>query len=147
MAVTLHSLPACFKEVNAPEQFTFPFCYEPHPLCVAAANEVQAYVNQQKHVYQLLALQYIAVNHLLQLLHLFFRALGKTIAGQIYQVPLVINNKVVNEQCFTGCGTGLSQIFLAGKHVYQARLTHVRTTNKGVFGFGILRTHRLHRSA
>ena len=48
MAVTLHSLPACFKEVNAPEQFTFPFCYEPHPLCVAAANEVQAYVNQHE---------------------------------------------------------------------------------------------------
>lgn len=48
MAVTLHSLPACVKEVNAPEQFTFPFCYEPHPLCVAAANKVQAYVKQHE---------------------------------------------------------------------------------------------------
>ncbi len=33
---------------NAPKQFTFPFCYEPHPLCVAAANEVRHYISQRK---------------------------------------------------------------------------------------------------
>lgn len=48
MAVTLHPLPACVKDITAPKQFTFPFCYEPHPLCVAAANEVQHYISQRK---------------------------------------------------------------------------------------------------
>ena len=108
---------------------------------------LQTYIDQQKHVYQLFALQNIAVNHLLQFLHLFLGTLGKSVAWQIHQIPLVINNKVVDEQRFTGCSTGLGQILLAGEHIYQARFAYVRTTNKGVLGLGILRTHRLHRSA
>ena len=32
--------------VQPPRQFTYPFFYEPHPLCVAAAREVQRYVEQ-----------------------------------------------------------------------------------------------------
>ncbi len=28
-------------DIPAPERFTFPFCYEPHPLCLLAAKEVQ----------------------------------------------------------------------------------------------------------
>ena len=31
-----------------PRQFTNPFCYEPHPLCVAAADEVKAYLQQHE---------------------------------------------------------------------------------------------------
>lgn len=30
------------KNVAVPEQFTFPFCYEPHALCILAAQELQA---------------------------------------------------------------------------------------------------------
>ena len=48
MAVTFHALPNSVSEVHPPEQFTYPFCYEPHPLCVAAANEVRQYVEEQK---------------------------------------------------------------------------------------------------
>lgn len=44
----LHPLPAYVNEVCPPEQFTYPFCYEPHPLCVAAANEVRHYIEQRK---------------------------------------------------------------------------------------------------
>ena len=29
-----------------PRQFTYPFCYEPHPLCVLAAAEVQRYIGE-----------------------------------------------------------------------------------------------------
>lgn len=45
MAVALHPLPASVKEIPAPEQFTYPFCYEPHPLCIAAADEVRRYLS------------------------------------------------------------------------------------------------------
>jgi tRNA pseudouridine32 synthase/23S rRNA pseudouridine746 synthase len=31
-------------DIEAPERFTYPFCYEPHPLCQLAAKEVQAYI-------------------------------------------------------------------------------------------------------
>lgn len=33
--------------IPLPERFTFPFCYTPHPLCVAAAEEVQEYLARQ----------------------------------------------------------------------------------------------------
>ena len=33
-------------EIGKPEQFNNPFCYEPHPLCVMAAEEVQRYITE-----------------------------------------------------------------------------------------------------
>lgn len=35
------------KTDKLPTQFTYPFFYEPHPLCVRAANEVQNYLHHQ----------------------------------------------------------------------------------------------------
>ena len=31
--------------VSMPERFTFPFCYEPHPACIKAAEMVQEYIS------------------------------------------------------------------------------------------------------
>ena len=28
-------------DIPKPERFTYPFCYEPHPLCLAAVEEVK----------------------------------------------------------------------------------------------------------
>ena len=39
----LHSLDV---SIQPPLQFTYPFCYEPHPLCVAAAKQVQRYIEE-----------------------------------------------------------------------------------------------------
>ena len=39
----LHALHGHFER---PRQFTFPFCYTPHPMCVAAASEVQRHVDE-----------------------------------------------------------------------------------------------------
>ena len=33
-----------YTELNGPERFTYPFCYEPHPLCQLAAQEVQQFI-------------------------------------------------------------------------------------------------------
>ena len=38
---TLHPLPKAAESIPSPQQFTYPFCYEPHPLCVAAAEEIK----------------------------------------------------------------------------------------------------------
>ena len=32
------------SHLERPERFTYPFCYEPHPLCQLAAKEVQSYI-------------------------------------------------------------------------------------------------------
>ncbi len=34
----LHTLNS---DIPKPERFTYPFCYEPHPLCLMAAEEVK----------------------------------------------------------------------------------------------------------
>lgn len=43
----LHAMPLSTASIAAPPAFTYPHCYTPHPLCVAAAEEVQAYIKQQ----------------------------------------------------------------------------------------------------
>ena len=43
-----HQLPPSVADTPSPPLFTYPFCYRPHPLCVAAANEVQRYVSTQQ---------------------------------------------------------------------------------------------------
>ncbi|MCD8235412.1 MAG: RluA family pseudouridine synthase [Prevotellaceae bacterium] len=40
-------MPLVVQGIDEPEKFTFPFCYEPHPLCVAAANEVKSYIEKR----------------------------------------------------------------------------------------------------
>ena len=37
----LHPL---YTDIDKPERFTYPFCYEPHPLCQLAASEVQEFI-------------------------------------------------------------------------------------------------------
>ncbi|MGI2070838.1 pseudouridine synthase [Shewanella baltica] len=50
----MHLQPSCFtsftQAIDAyalPQRFTFPFYYEPHPLCVLAANELQQHLETQ----------------------------------------------------------------------------------------------------
>lgn len=37
-------------DIQPPERFTYPFCYEPHPLCEMAAKEVQAYIGSHMEI-------------------------------------------------------------------------------------------------
>jgi len=43
----LHFLPAETDSIESPKQFTFPFCYEPHPLCVAAVRQITDDIKQR----------------------------------------------------------------------------------------------------
>jgi tRNA pseudouridine32 synthase/23S rRNA pseudouridine746 synthase len=43
----LHPLPPESASIPSPESFTYPFCYQPHPLCVLAAQEVREYLKSQ----------------------------------------------------------------------------------------------------
>lgn len=42
-----HSLPDSVCKIASPDCFTYPFCYNPHPLCVAAAEELKAYLQER----------------------------------------------------------------------------------------------------
>lgn len=38
------------KSYTLPERFTYPFCYEPHPLCILAATQLQNQLDENKHL-------------------------------------------------------------------------------------------------
>ena len=40
----MHTFQTPIKNIPLPEKFTYPFHYTPHPLCIAAAEEVQSYL-------------------------------------------------------------------------------------------------------
>lgn len=43
----LHPLPPAAQSLTPPPRFTYPFCYQPHPLCQLAADEVQHYLSSR----------------------------------------------------------------------------------------------------
>ena len=43
----LHIFQQSTASIPIPDKFTYPFHYEPHPLCILASQEVQAYLNRQ----------------------------------------------------------------------------------------------------
>ena len=47
MIAHLHPL---HTDIKGPERFTYPFCYEPHPLCQLAARQVQAYIGSHPEI-------------------------------------------------------------------------------------------------
>ena len=47
MDAKIHYFQSSVEGITPPERFTFPFHYSPHPLCVKAAEEVQAYLHHQ----------------------------------------------------------------------------------------------------
>lgn len=42
-----HNFSSPISHIDIPRQFTFPFNYKPHPLCVVAAEELQCYIKEQ----------------------------------------------------------------------------------------------------
>jgi tRNA pseudouridine32 synthase/23S rRNA pseudouridine746 synthase len=44
----LHTFQRDISTIEKPKKFTFPFCYEPHPLSVIAAEEIQRYLATQQ---------------------------------------------------------------------------------------------------
>ncbi|MGN5953857.1 pseudouridine synthase [Sphingobacterium lactis] len=44
----LHAFNSSIDHLSKPDKFTFPFCYEPHPLSLLAAQQVQDYLQTQQ---------------------------------------------------------------------------------------------------
>ncbi|SJL84315.1 RluA family pseudouridine synthase [Vibrio palustris] len=46
-AAYFHYFQTCIDGLSVPDTFTYPFCYEPHPLCEAAVQDLQAHLTDQ----------------------------------------------------------------------------------------------------
>lgn len=47
MVIRLHLI---HTDIVKPEKFTYPFCYEPHPLCLLVTKEVQVYISSHEEI-------------------------------------------------------------------------------------------------
>ena len=43
----IHFFKNSITTIKLPDKFTYPFHYTPHPLCIIATKEVQAYLTSQ----------------------------------------------------------------------------------------------------
>lgn len=47
-AMAFHNFQQDISTIQVPDAFTFPFCYEPHPLTILAAEQLQDYLQGQQ---------------------------------------------------------------------------------------------------
>ena len=103
-----------------------------HKLHVYALRLVTD-VDEDKEVGHELAFQDVGGNHLFQLVLGFLAALGESVTGKIHQVPLLVDEEVVDEHGLSRHGGCLGQLVIAGEHVYETALAHIASTDEGVF--------------
>jgi len=74
------------------------------------------------------------------LLAALLAALGEPVTGQIDDIPLIVDKEMIDEQCFSRCGTGLGQGFAPCEHVDERRLAHIAAPDEGVLRQTAIRT-------
>ncbi|MFC3024457.1 pseudouridine synthase [Vibrio zhugei] len=57
-ATRFHTFQTCIDGLSLPDAFTYPFCYDPHPLCEVAAQELQTYLAEQNDWHHPFGLEY-----------------------------------------------------------------------------------------
>ena len=102
----------------------------------------QTHVDQHEDVHQLLAPQDVAANHLVEPGNLSLRALGKAIARQVDKVPLLINNKVVDQKCLSGSCRCLCQLPVVRQHIDKTRLADIASSDESILGLSVFGTLR-----
>lgn len=117
----LHPLPDFTRGIESPQRFTYPFCYKPHPLAVAAADCVRQYLSAQPQWQVELSkgkmLGVLVVEHLGE--RYFLAAFSGTLHGQTqheYFVPPVFDLMAPGcffqeeEQCITEINHEIEQL-------------------------------------
>ena len=95
---------------------------------------LQATIYEDKQVSHLLAAQHIALNHAPELLTGLLAALGIAVAREIDDIPLAVDEEVIDEQRLARGGAGLGQGFTPREHIDERRLAHITASDEGILG-------------
>ena len=114
---------------------------ERHPVLAQPLNELEVdghgsmtAVDEQEEVGHLLSLQDITLNHLAQALAVFLAPLGIAVAGEIHEIPAVVDEEVVDEHGLAWRRAREGQSFVASEHVDEARLAHIAAAYERILG-------------
>jgi len=91
-------------------------------------------VDEHEHRLQVLPLTQVVLDHLLPPSPVRLRNLCKAVAGEIHDIPFVIDIEMVDQLRLAGSAGGLGQLFIAGKHIDQGGLPHIASSDKSIFG-------------
>ena len=88
-------------------------------------------VDKHKEVGQLPALQHVLRYHLLKFVAHGLGSRRIAVAGKVNQIPLVVDDEVVDEQRLAGLGRRLGQSLVVAEHIDETRLANVGATDEG----------------
>ena len=104
-------------------------------------------VDQDKDRNQILPFAQVVLDHLLPFLPFPQRHFCKAIPRKVDNIPLTVDDKMVQKLGLTGRIGSLGQFFITGQHVDERGFTHIATANEGIFGFIGLRAAGIIRAA
>ena len=90
-------------------------------------------IDKHKEIHQILAVTNILVDKPSEFVPALSVQLCIAISGEIYQIPIVINQKVIHHLGLTRSGRSHRQPGIITKHIYKAGLTHITAADKGKF--------------
>ena len=102
-------------------------------------HRVMTDVDEHEGVDELLALQDVRRNHLVELLLHGLRSLCEAITRKVHEIPLIVDDKVIDEQRLAGRGRRFGKSLAVAEHVDEARLAHVGASDERKLGLGVLR--------
>ena len=92
-----------------------------------------ARVDEYKKIGHLLARQDVAANHSLQPIARIFAASGIAIAGEVDDVPTVVDDEMIDEHRLAGRRRRGGKAFARSEHIDKAAFAHIASPDKGIF--------------
>lgn len=107
-------------------------------------NEGQVYllwgdaaVDEEKKIKERLALPDVSVNHALEFLLHDLAALREAVAGEVDEIPLLVDEEMVDEDGLSRRERSLGEACAASEHVDETALSHVTAPDKGKLRFAV----------
>ena len=94
-------------------------------------------VDEYEEAGQLLALQDVTTDHCFQLFHRLFTTLCIAVAWEIDDVPLFVDEEMVDAHGFARGGGGECQILPASEGIDERGFAYVASSDEGVFGTSV----------
>ena len=91
----------------------------------------EADVRQHEQEVHLLAFEYVVGDELRKLSALRLRRAGIAVAGQVDEIPRVVDAEMVHQPGFAGCSRHFGQASAGGEHVDERRLADVAAPDEG----------------
>ena len=97
-------------------------------------------VDEDKEAGELFAFEHIVANHLAKLFHCLFASLGIAVPGQIDEIPIFVDEEVIDAHGLAWCGRGEGEVFPFCQGIDERGFAYVASSDEGIFGASVGRT-------